>query len=665
MITAASDLFGYAAAAQQQRQLADSFEHKWLIDLATGHFKPRPREPIWQWADREVWLSEKMSAKAGRYDSSKTPWAREIQDLPRNPDVREAAIMKSSRTGITEGWLNVLRWMPDHWPGNALYAINERNLARQVSKRRIIPGIETNAKTQLTDDPNDKSLSTIALKNMDIIVSGSGSAGPFMEMWYRLIILDELENHIQTQDTTTEQRASSRQTDVDDGLIVKISKPEAAGGIIDLAYIRGTQKRYHVPCPRCERRIILQREGVVYTHCRNNDGAWDLERVVNESYRVCPHCNGRIDEVEKESMVDAGIWIPTALKDRRRPPDGGFVPPEPGVESYHISDWYSLHSRATTGEMIKSWLMMNDIQPTESSKKYFCTNHDGWPWEDTTYKITDDSIDALKAGRTEQREITTAKGEKRVITQTFGVPYRLAYKDGEFRARLPFRPAIITGHADKQLNVIKALIFAWMSNGDRYLIDICRFDDEDTMFDTLAERPYFIEKSYWADPDEDEPMFALSGLIDANYRPSEVYRACLRAHSLHGMHWWPTKGEGETDKSANRKLWRETKDKSDQSDIAVRMFYDHEIKNNFYLTRIQQRGSPRLWLPDDLPSVIYKEWTSESYDEKERAWVHNKAKGPNDYGDCGKSTELFYLERANEIKNLDCQPPRFDNSMVA
>lgn len=660
-----TDLFSFEAAAREAKRLQASPEHAWLIDVARSHFKPRPTEPIWQWADREVWLSEKMSAKAGRYQSAKTPWAREIQDLPRNPDVREAAIMKASRTGITEGCLNVLRWMPDHWPGNALYAINERNLARQISKRRIIPSLEQSAKAQLTDDPHDKSLSTITLKNMEVVVSGSGSAGPFMEMWYRLIILDELENHLQTQDTTTEQRATSRQTDVDDGLIYKISKPEEAGGIIDLAYIRGTQKRYHVPCPRCERPILLTRDGVVASHCRNGDGTWDLDRVVKEVYRLCPHCQGRIDEVEKESMVDAGIWIPTALKDRRRPPDGNFVPPEPGVESYHISDWYSLHQRASTGELMKSWLMMNEIQPTQSSKKYFCTNHDGWPWENTAYRIDDDAIDALKGGRVEQREVTLADGSKEVRAEVLGVSFRLAYEDGEFRARLPFRPALISVHADKQQNLIKALIFAWLSDGQRFLIEVARFQDEDAMFDTLAERPYWIEPAYLEDPEEDAPMFCHTGRIDCGYRPTEVFQACLRGWQKHGMQIWPTRGEGETDKTKSKKLLRHTSEIVDGTDITVRVFYDHELKNNFYLSRIQERSEPRLWLPTNLPASVYKEWTSESYDEQEKAWVHNKAKGPNDLGDCGKSSEIFYLEEAEGLKKFTCAPPRIDTPALA
>lgn len=677
-----TDLFSFGLSQQARMQVKHSREARWVGGIASGHFKPRPTEPIWQWADREVYLSTKMAARAGRYDSSRTPWTREPQDLARDPNVREVAVLKCSRSGFTEGFLNVLRWMPAHWPGNALYAINERGLARQVSKRRIIPSLESSCPDSFTDNRDDKGLSVISLKNMDIVVSGSGSSGPFMELWYRLMILDELENHLQTQDTTTEQRAESRQNDVEDGLIVKISKPEAAGGIIDLSFIRGSQKRYWVPCPRCSdgdkklaredpvaaRFMILDRNGAVASHCREADGTWNLQRVIKETYRVCPHCHGRIDEWEKPAMVNEAVWVPTPDKDRRRGPDGKPVPPVPGIESYQISDWYSLHSRLTTGHLMAKYLVAFEIQPTESAKKYFTTNHDGWPWDTTEYRIDESSIDALKGGRAEQKEVTNTDGTKSVQTVVHGTKFTLAYdRDGNFRSRLPFRPALLSLHMDKQKSCLKGGVFAWMNNGDRYLIDVQTWQDEEHMFRTLAKRPYWIAKSYRVDPEIDEPIYVRAGRIDSGYRPTDVYKACLAANRgefgglEHGtFEVWPVRGEGDTDKQGGKKLLRFDKDYVESTEITVRKFWDHELKNNFYLSRIQQRATPRMWLPDDTPRIVYEELTSERLDSEANEWVHHIASGPNDIGDAFKQTEIFWEEHAHEIRGMRCRLPRPD-----
>lgn len=656
------DLF--SGAVPVVRALPDSRESRFVRDLAGGHFMPRPSEPIWQWADREVWLGSKMAARAGRYDSSRTPWAREPMDLARDPNVKEVNVMKCSRSGFTEAFLNVIRWMPKHRPGNALYAINERGLARQVSKRRIIPSLQASCPGSFTGDRDDTSLSVISLKNMDIVVSGSGSSGPFMELWYQFIVLDELENHIQTQETTTEQRAESRQTDVEDGLIAKISKPEEAGGIIDLGFIRGSQKRYWVPCPRCERRMILDRDGVVASHCRNADGTYDLARVISDSYRVCPHCHGRVEEWEKESMVNAAIWIPTESKDRRRGPDGKHVPAVPGVESYQISDWYSLHARLTTGHLMAKWLVAHELQPTESAKKYFRCNHDGWPWDLTEYKVDENSIEALKGGRVEQKEITCADGTKEVVTEVIGSSFKLAYdRDGQFQARLPFRPALLSLHCDKQKSCIKSTVFAWMADGQRFAIDVQQWQDEEHMFRTLTKRRYWIAKAYREDPDVDEPMYVRAGRIDSGYRPTDVYKACLAANrgdyggSVGEWQVWPVRGEGDTDKQGGKKLLRFDKDFVDGVQIAVRKFWDHEVKNNFYLSRVQQRAQPRLWVPDDLPRYVVEELTSEKFNSRANEWEHPDSGPPNDYGDCWKQTEIFWEEECGQIRQLPCMYP--------
>lgn len=658
-----NDLFSHAAARRFENDLCATPEHNFLVEALAGHMKPRSKEPIWQYADREIWLDEKMSADGGRYKSWKTPWAREIQDIFRDPacaDVREVNIMKPSRSGITEGLFNVIRWMPDHKPGNVLYAINSREEARLVSKRRIIPGIEHSAKGQLTEDKNDKNLSMISLKNMDIVVSGSGSAGPFMQAWYRLIILDELENHIQTQDTTTEQRATSRQTDVDDGLIVKISKPERIGGIIHRGYVRGDQRKYLVPCPRCERVIELVREHVVIRDCKNSDGTWDLDRVVKEAYRVCPLCQKPFYEHEKRDMVNSDLakWTPTPPGLRMKM-DGKPVPAEPNVRSYHLSDWLSLHARASTGELMKMWLMANEITPTESSRKYFLSNHEGLPYGNAEFTIDDDSIDACKGGRIEQREIEAADGTKQTVTEVLGIKYYLAYEGGKFQHRLPFRPALITIFADKQQSLFKCTVWAWMANGERYLIDIIYAQDEDQLV-ALRERPYWIEKEHLADPDEDEPMFIVSGLVDARHRPMEVYRMCLNANREHGWQVWPVKGEGDSDEYANKKLFRLVKETCDGQIISVRWFWDRAIKDNFYLTRLQKRCTPRMWHPWELPQAYYTELTSEKFDDEEDAWIHPDGAPPNDFGDTAKYGEIFLLENAQELKTLPCSYPRIE-----
>lgn len=618
-------------------------ERDFLLELADRCFQPTPTEPAWQWARENVWLDEKQSATPGYYDPDLTPWAKEWHLLPLRPDIREVVIMKSSRSGATEAWLNVLRWMPEHWPGNALFAINSQTKAKEVSRKRIIPTIERTAGAQLTERSDDLATLLISLKNMDIVVSGSGSSGPFMEAWYRLILLDELENHEQNQETSTYDRARSRQATVPDGKLVAMSKPELAGGIIDANYIRGTQEKWMVPCPRCERRIELLFEFLQFGHCKELIG-WDLARAMEDTYYQCQKCNGRINENEKRSMIMEGIWEPTPADQRRRPPSKRAVAAEPGVASYHISDLYSLFPSVSWGFLSKEFLTSHVIEPNEGRKKYFRTNHLGWPVEPRELILEEDAVLALRGGVVEDRA-----GARVVI----GTPYSLCYLNDEPHAELPFRPSLLTLTADKQADCLKFMVFAWLADGQAYLIDVGRVRDEDELIG-LRNRPYMV--AGFADP-----VYIYSGLVDCGYKEMDVYRACLAAQDL-GFQLHPSRGWGWKSDFHGKTINYKT-DYCDQRTIVVREFFDHRIKVDFYLGKISKRSSPRLWIPNDLPTGVIAEWRAERLvsvtinGRPVQKFEHDKhAHGPNDYGDCGKAQYVIYQEIKEELPHLPLLP---------
>lgn len=630
------DLFDLAATS-----FAFTPERAFVVDLADSALQVTPSEPVWQWAQRSVWLDEKMAATPGFYDASKTPWAREWQNLPMQPDVREGIAMKSSQSGFTEGALNMMRWMPEHWPGNVLYAINSKEKASEVSNKRIHPTLARTAGAQITADPNDLATRKISLKNMEIVVSGSGSSGPFMEAWYRLIILDELENHEQNQETTTYDRAKSRQATVADGKLLAMSKPELAGGIIDLNYIRGTQEKWMVPCPHCAGKIELIWEYLRFSHCRSLLG-WDINRVRAETFYQCQICGGRIDEHHKRAMVNAGEWQPTPEADRRRPPSGNVVVAEPGIRSFHISDLYSLWQNISWGYLAGFYVQHFLVEPNETKMKYFRTNHLGLPWEPKATVIKEDTINLLIAGIVE---------EKGGVNVTTGEAYELAYVENEFHAKLPFKERVhLTIAADKQEQCIKAWVQAWTHDGQGYLVDLVVVKDGEAFLD-LRNRPYYTAHS-------DEPIFIHGGLIDCGDEKIEMLRLCVKAWSL-GWELHPSRGSGFHSEFKGKSLYYR-RDVVDGQEIYIREFHDHAIKSDFYLGKIGRRADPRQWFPRNIPSWFVAELRAERLTSQiingrmVQKWTHEKQKhGPNDLGDCGKQQwGVVYPEIKEGLKLL-------------
>lgn len=409
--------------------------------------------------------------------------------------------------------------------------------------------------------------------------------------------------------------------------------------------------------------IELRQDHLIADHCYEN-GEWDLARVVQETYYQCQFCQKPIQHAEKRSMVNAdGLahWRPTPAAERRRSAETGkYVPPEPGYETYHISDLYSLHERLTWGEMKRMQLMAHEINPSEEAKKYFQLNHLGWPWEGTVYSLTEQSILALKSGRTETTVSKDADGKETSITQlvapdvliydqSTGEPrqdpkFYLAYREGKKQAPLPFTPVQLTVTFDKQDTFLPYSVFAWLWDGQAFYIDGGKVDDEDHI-DVLRTRPYFIEGVK-------APMYINAGLIDSGHRPHEVYRACLKYYRKHGWQLWPARGEGKSDEYKG-KLFRYHDDYVDGQRIVVRRFYDHGIKNELYLNHIQKRCTPRLWLPEDLPASIMSQLLAERYDEEEKLWKHEKTKmGPNDAGDLFKMQYVIKQENFEKWKKM-------------
>lgn len=608
-------------------------ERAFVNGIFGGAFLGTPEEEVWKWADREVFFDSKMAAEASGYDSSQTPWAREFQDAIRDPDVHEVCAMKSSQSGFTEAALNVIRWMPSHAPGNVAYVINSNPKAKRISRVRLGSTLRQCAPDQVSDDPNDFSTYHIILKNMEIGVSGSGSANPFREVWYRAAFLDEPEDHEELSDGTSYSLINSRFTTVSDHTLFVLGKPKFEGGIIHRVFCKGSQEVWLVPCPRCERFIRLTFEFMKFGHCRDLLLGWDLEQVIQDTFFQCPGCHGRIDEHEKKAMNEAGKWVPLPPEERFRL-DKKAIPAEPGVRSFHISDYYSMFPGVRWGLLAKKWLMANVIAPNSKEADDYRANHDGLPIAPKEYTISDKTIDNLRGGLVEEREGVMIK---------LGFEFGICFEGGDELNPLPIRPVLITITGDRQGDKIRYVVFAWNAKGEAWLIDYGSCDDE-AEFLHLRHRPYRWLGASGSPP---ELFHIYGGLIDSRYRQTAIFDLCLEAQAK-GWNLWPSRGSGDHSGFKGKTI-REIEDwTKDGRPITIYEYNDPNIKNDFYLGKISRRDNPRLWLPTPVPPSIKREWSSEKLITdtvghfKRQRWKHDEQLGPNDLGDCGKKQYICW-----------------------
>jgi len=605
-----------------------------LSSIVRASYVPESDEEVWQWADSNVVLDASMTAHAGYYDSTQTPWVREFNEAARDDTVDEVWAMKSSRSGYTEASLNSIRAMGAGLtrPGNILYMIDSDREAEKISRQRLEPTLGR-AVGKAYDQAKVK-IHTIRLRNFEITIAGSGAKGALAQTYYRNIYLDELELHNRTEETTTADRARSRMATLPpgEGQLYGFSKPELEDGPIHKQYKRGDQRRYMVPCPGCGHRQTLEWERLRFAHCVDETGEFDDAMILSDTWYECANVDctlpdRRIEESHKFEMNMAGEWAPTPERDR----DGGGRA-IPGVRSYQISDLYSNYERLSWGRLAVMWVERFKRSGASADQKYFVNNHLGLPWKEENSEVKENDIMRLRGGTI----IRSPEGDGKDIK--LGEPFDWVYMRGEVTgAEIPFDPYSVTVTVDKQQDRYKFLVVAWKSGGECYPIDYGElFDDEDVL--DLLDRPYPVAGT--------EPVYIYRGLVDCGFKPTVVYELCRRSGQIeHGFRLMPSRGIGHSRSMAAR-AYRFRVEPIDGGTIAIVDYNDSILKSWVYHEKIGARQEPRLWMPESLTPQWMSELTAEKLVKEvdkngfpvER-WVKT---GANDYGDTLKMQYLLW-----------------------
>jgi hypothetical protein len=673
-------------------------EHDWRrspVALALSRaFTPPPDIPIWQWADRAVFLQNEDAAEPGQYRSSKTPWTRRVQELIRNPHmwvwnwktssyvrvpVTEINVQKSSQSGFSEALLNAIRWAVTYRPRNCIYAIDSADEAKKIA-RRLLRSFRFLDRSIFTGDPDDIKTLEFQLRGMELLFYGSFSTGKFANKQAPLCFSDEVEEHGKF---ILSDMASRKKTSTG-GLQVNLSKPKLTGGPINLAFLRGNQEEYFVPCPHCgqlqfltffpeEREVsvrdfrttddlLLMADGsymphplplgekrkmrtgrFVFEHCKNLLGQWDRLRVQTETHYECPACQGAIREEHKRWMLDRSLWLPMEIAN------------SPGIVSQHMSDFYSEDELSALGKMSDEYI---DAKHESRDRLQAFYNHRcGKPWSEEANTTQASDILANLAGRSVwfvdapntdgqlSRNIFTDEAsadrlaaghaERGVVVPVIHSacpPYqRGTIPFPPFRASQGGRGGLILG-SDVGGNYARWVVLALHQN----LSDIAVIDwGEELDPDSIRE---IINHKTWPIRLTGEKCRAVSAWMDARWRPTDVYRACLASRGV----IIPTKGLGGA-ASINIKLWSFNRVASYHERFRELHYNDQRAKDRLYIDRIKRMRS-RLWFPIDVeedPTFIEEMCAERQIQDRRGRWIwDDDNSSDNHYGDSVKEAIL-------------------------
>lgn len=587
---------------------------EWLVGVLAECWREETSEPMPEWAARCIELPPEESIEhSGRYDVSVTPWVGWVMDWIQHRRNKELIVRKSSQSGLTLGLLIAIAWLVVHRPTHVLMALDSVPEVRKLSKARLKPLLmkwcgEAAAKLEQVDEDNLSNL-YLQLRGMVVHLVGAFSAGPFANKSIGLVVLDELDLHpvgSNGGEASSLELARDRIKNVEQGMLVALSKPVLWEGPINQNYLTGSRHRLFVPCPHCGGMQVLRWEQMRFSHCKDLAGEWDTARLLRETYYECEVelCKGKIEEhLHKRTML-------LQMEPRATNTGQDAHKPFPGRDSLHVSDLYSQFPSAAWGKLACEWV---EAQGDYAKLRKFLNSRLGEA----------------------QRERKTETEEKQIHALSGG------YEHG----CLPWQPArdaqgrpAIGMFVDCQQDVKKWVKIGFKADGEAALINYGQtLSFEDLLVE--ADSPVRIGLR-WEDGGPEERVFL--GLIDEGYATGLVRDFVLTA----GGRFWPCKGRGGL--QVRDVVEPRSNCMHNGVPLTVYHFSDDDFKRELYkgrigeFPRIKAGISPfkRLWLPQYLEDGFVKELCAERMvQERVRGRLVTKwaePTGPNDFGDAVK-----------------------------
>lgn len=332
-----------------------------IATIALLAFKPPEKLTLSEWADRFAYLSVESSAEGGRWHT--LPYQKGIMDAITDPKLEQITVMKSARVGYSKILNHTIAYHIHQDPCPIMLVQPTIEDAQGYSKEEIAPMLrDTPCLRGLVSEAKAKDgANTILQKQFPggtLSMVGANSPRGFRRVSRRVVLFDETDGYPQSAGAEGDQiKLGIRRTEYYwNRSIVAGSTPTIKDfSRIERMFMQGDQRRYFVPCPKCNHMQYLKWPSMRWT---DNDPA-------TTAYQ-CESCSELIPHSKKRWMVERGEWRPTS------PGNGKHV-------SFHIWAAYSYSPNASWSNLVEEFL---DAKTDAEQLKTFVNTVLGEVWED-------------------------------------------------------------------------------------------------------------------------------------------------------------------------------------------------------------------------------------------------------------------------------------------
>lgn len=638
---------------------SDPAVHAAIVAMLSNVFTPACPLNAWQWCEANIIIPPDESPKRyGRYDSSLQPHVRRLMEFMAHPTDRVFVARKSSQIGFTLAYLLITCFLAATNPRHVLYAMDSATEARNISARLKKLILSNASLSKVTTDEGEEDMHNLLLKlrAMRVWFVGAGAAGGFANKAAGVVFLDELDLYeLNTKKGhETFHRALERIKDDPNGKFIAGGKPEDFDYPTNINFLHGTREEIYVPCPHCGDYQPIRFDRFRFDHCKDLVNAWDLPKVVAETYVECANelCRQPIRDEHKAAILPRYKCVAhNQNKD----------------EWKHIPDWVSL------------WVNdLTSMQPQHAWGRIAC--------DFISKQSTPAGLRTFFLGVLAQ----VTPGQKTEVTKNDLAKLGGGYDHG----CIPKRPAIIpeTGEAAIVLcsdvqgaGEKKWVKIGFTDSGEGFVID---YGISLGLHDLTVEADTPVWLGHRAPPEAEleaikieaaatghaytdllrqrypdrEFYTVMTGGVDEGHDTFNVRDWCFstRPDSESAPRFFPMKGIARANAT---ELVNEIRDKFRTAReggefITVYHFSDDDMKRELYIGRIggfdgvrsEKSTVPRLWFPAYTEEWFLQELRQE---KRERVKVKGKMKmmwlepkGANDFGDaCKMCLAAWYIIR--------------------
>ena len=308
---------------------------------ALAQLLPPPRLPLSEWIERNVFLSDDVSAQPGPVRL--WPPQRGIADAIGDLSIERVTVVKPVRVGYTTLLTGALASFVANDPAPILVVLPTDGDCRDYMVSDIEPTFEASPSLSnlISADSAEAGRNTLHSRRFpggSLKLVGAQAPRNLRRHNAKVLLIDEVDGMAVTKEGDPVELAENRTLSFSNGKVVVGSTPTDAETSRVLRLYEASDKRvFEVPCPHCGHRFELMWEHIKWP--RDED---ETHRPA-EAYAACPGNGCVIEEREKPAMVAAGAWRATV----------------PGVEhhaGFRFNALVSLLPKMSWARLAKRWL---------------------------------------------------------------------------------------------------------------------------------------------------------------------------------------------------------------------------------------------------------------------------------------------------------------------